>query len=246
MDTPSLMPSLWYIPSFYGDLRLERSGTGTRLSWENVTPTERRVLESLFAHAVKKDWAKDTEHDLTKGFLNLSTELPKVQKFVVKALKPGRQTVDFVQFSDGKIEEIRHGVLPPASDKDLEATVPLPVPAKAATVAKPTQGCPEPRLAKAELRAREVLFAFLNDDQQNDFEHRNAFVTEGAGTGHRYIVTSRHARDQLAQTRRQLYDLDDKTPFCVHDYSVPAAEEMLALHLLLQSPEHERYLRHLE
>lgn len=95
-------------------------------------------------------------------------------------------------------------------------------------------------------RVQEVLFAFLNDDQQNDFEHRNAFVTEGAGTGHRYIVTSRHARDQLAQTRRQLYDLDDKTPFCVHDYSVPAAEEMLALHLLLQSPEHERYLRHLE
>ena len=100
-------PITWYIPSFYGDLRLERSGTKTMLSWEKVTPTERRVLQSLFAHAVTKGWAKETEHDLTKGSLTLSIELVKVQKFVVKALKPGRQTVDFVQFSDGKIEEIR-------------------------------------------------------------------------------------------------------------------------------------------
>lgn len=242
MDTPSL----WYIPSFYGDLRLERSGTNTVLSWEKVTPTERRVLQSLFAHAVSKGWAKETEHDLTKGSLALSTELPKVQKFVAKALKPGRKTVDFVQFSDGKIEEIQHGKLEAASDRDLEDSAPLPTPAKGVTVAAPTLGCPEPDLIKAELRARDVLFAFLDDDQRDDFRKRNAFVTEGAGTGHRYIVTSRHARDQLAHTRRQLYDLDEKMPYCVHDYSVPAAEEMLALHLLLKSPEHERYLRHLE
>ena len=242
MDTPSL----WYIPSFYGDLRLERSGAGTTLSWENVTPTERKVLQSLFAHAVSKGWAKETEHDLKKGSLTLSTELPKVQKFVVKALKPGRKTVDFVQFSDGKIEEIQHGKLEAVSDKDLEDSAPLPKPAKGVTVAAPTLGCPEPDLVKAELRARDVLFAFLNDEQRDDFRKRNAFVTEGAGTGHRYIVTSRHARDQLAHTRRQLYDFDEKMPYCVHDYSVPAAEEMLALHLLLKAPEHERYLRHLE
>lgn len=240
-------PNLWYIPSFYGDLRLERSGTGTTLSWENVTPSERKVLQSLFAHAVTKGWAEETEHDLTKGFLLLKTELVKVQKFVVKALKPGRKTVDFVQFSDGKIEEIQHAELAPASDRDLEDSAPTsPIPVKAATVATPTLGCPEPDLMKAELRARDVLFAFINDEQRDDFRKRNAFVTEGAGTGHRYIVTSRHARDQLAHTRRQLYDLDERTPFCVHDYSVPAAEEMLALHLLLKSPEHERYLRHLE
>ena len=239
-------PALWYIPSFYGDLRLERSGAGTTLSWENVTPTERKVLQSLFAHAISKQWTKEAEHDLTKGSLLLKSDLPRVQKFLVKALKPGRKTVDFVQFSDGKIEEIQHGELPPPSDKDLEAAAPVAAPVKAATVAKPTLGCPEPDLVKANLRARDVLFAFLNDEQREDFRTRNAFVTEGAGTGHRYIVTSRHARDQLAHTRRQLYDVDDKTPFCVHDYSVPAAEEMLALHLLLKSPEHERYLRHLE
>jgi len=241
-------PSLWYIPSFYGDLRLRRTSPGTtKLEWENVTPTERRVLQSLLAHAVTKGWAKDTEHDLSKGSFNLKAELPKVQKFLAKALKPGRQMVDFVQFSDGKIEEIRHGELPTPSDKELEDLAPpVPAPTKGTSVAKPTLGCPEPNLVKAELRAREVLFAFLNDEQREDFVKRNAFVTEGAGTGHRYIVTSRHARDQLSHTRRQLYDVDEKMPYCVHDYSVPAAEEMLALHLLLKSPEHERYLRHLE
>jgi hypothetical protein len=87
--------------------------------------------------------------------------------------------------------------------------------------------------------------AFLDDDQAEDFEDRNAFVSIGVETGHRYMVTSRHARDQLATWRRQLYDLDEGRPYCVHDYAVPAAEEMLALHLLLQIPGRESYLRHL-
>jgi hypothetical protein len=174
------------------------------------------------------------------GSFTLGADLTKVQKFLVKALKPGRQVVDFVAFKDGKIEEVK-------SAEDLEKLVPeAPKPDKGTSVAKPTLGCPEPRLAKADLKAREVLFEFLDDQQRSDFEKRNAFVTEGAGTGHRYMVTSRHARDQLSHTRRQLYDLDEKQPYCVHDYTVPAAEEMLALHLLLKVPEHERYLRHLD
>lgn len=237
---------VWFIPSFYGDLRLTRTKDQTVLTWENVTPTEQKVLQSLLAHAVSKQWTKEAEHDLTKGSLTLAAELVKVQKFISKALKPGRKTVDFVQFSDGKIEEIAHGELPVGSDKELEEMAPVRTPDKGTTVAKPTLGCPEPNLVKAELRAREVLFAFINDEQRDDFKKRNAFVTEGAGTGHRYIVTSRHARDTLSHTRRQLFDVDENRPYCVHDYSVPAAEEMLALHLLLKSPEHERYLRHLE
>ena len=239
-------PALWYIPSFYGDLRLERSGAGTTLSWENVTPTERKVLQSLFAHAVSKQWTKEAEHDLSKGSLLLKSDLPRVQKFLVKALKPGRKTVDFVQFSDGKIEEIQHGELPPPSDKDLEAAAPVAAPVKAATVAKPTLGCPEPDLVKAELRARDVLFAFLNDEQREDFRTRNAFVTEGAGTGHRYIVTSRHAvissrtRDGSSTTSMTRRRSACTTTACRR------RRRCSRLHLLLKAPEHERYLRHLE
>jgi hypothetical protein len=230
---------MWYLPTFYGDIRLERLEGRTKLFWENLTAREKTALSDLKTRADKKNWGKLV---LAAGEATLDVKLDVVRKLLTKALKPGRQIVDIVKFSSGEVEEVTHSE--PDKVKVRDAVERLG--GLGASVAKPTLGCPEPRLKRAELRAREVLFAFLDADQQEDFTARNAFVTEGAGTGHRYMVTSRHANDVLAQTRRQLYDLDEKRPYCVHDYAVPAAEEMLALHLLLQIPEHERYLRHLE
>ena len=118
-------------------------------------------------------------------------------------------------------------------------------PKAVATVTKPVLSCPEPRLGRAEIKARGVLTEFLDEEQLADFLKHNRFVSVGAATGHRYMITSRHSREGLAMYGgRQLYDLDTKWPFCVHhDKMVPAAEEMLSLHLLLQLPEHELYLR---
>jgi len=110
----------------------------------------------------------------------------------------------------------------------------------------PTRGCPAPDFRSAELKARVVLETFLTDEQREDFQRYNRFVSVGATTGHRYMITSRHARDELSQWQRTLYDLDDRIPLCVHDWGVPAAEEMLALHVLVQLPEYETYLRYLE
>lgn len=122
------------------------------------------------------------------------------------------------------------------------------LPRAIATVPKPVLGCPEPRLGRAEIKARGVLTEFLDEEQLADFLQYNRFVSIGAATGHRYMITSRHSREGLAMyDGRQLYDLDEKYPFCVHhDKMVPAAEEMLSLHLLLQLPQHELYLRGLE
>ena len=60
------------------------------------------------------------------------------------------------------------------------------------------------------------------------------------------MVTSRQATDALAHYQRTLYDLDEDRPLCVHDWSVPPAEEMLSLHVLLALPDWERFLRHEE
>lgn len=225
---------LWYLPTFYGDIRLKRLGDmETAVTWEKLTATERVAMEELFKKARAKKWMQETAL-LAEGELKLKAPLITVQKLLAKSLKPGREVIDVVTFKNGTVSEVRGTEAPPAEAE------------KAATVAKPTLGCPEPRLARAELRAREVLFAFTTPEQQADFLERNAFVSIGAATGHRYMITSRHARDELATFRRQLYDLDERRPFCVHDYSVPAAEEMLALHLMLQLPQYEPYLRHLE
>jgi hypothetical protein len=114
---------------------------------------------------------------------------------------------------------------------------------KGVTVAKPTTGCPVPRLRLANLKARAVLSEFLSGDQMCDFENSNQFVSFGAETGHAYAVTSRYAAG-LNRMTFPLYDLDEKRPICVHhDLMVPAAEEMLSIHLMLQFPHHELYLR---
>lgn len=205
-------------------------------------------MEALMEKGVAKKWMPGSFGTIPAGILDtnvslsLATDLKTVQRFLMRQIKPGRQVLDVVSFSDGTISEVKAEIV----GKEESKKVKKGEPEKGVSVAKPTQGCPEPRLAKAELRARQVLFAFLDADQQDDFIERNAFVSVGAATGHRYMVTSRHARDALAVTRRQLYDLDERRPFCVHDYTVPAAEEMLAIHLMLQLKEHEPYLRHLE
>ena len=83
----------------------------------------------------------------------------------------------------------------------------------------------------------------LSPDQLADFARYNRFVSVGADTGHRYMVTSRQCTDGLLSFQRTLYDLDEERPLCVHDWSVPAAEEMLALHMMLGLPRWESYLR---
>lgn len=241
---------LWYLPSFYGDVRLTRMDKKlTKVSWEKLTTQERAALDVLANQACKK-WQPRGAMEVVKenktttsgpsdlftpaaGSVLLDAKLEDVRKVIARALKPDRDVVDVVRFADGKIVEEIGGA---AGSADAATGV---------TVAKPKLGCPEPRLTDAELRAREVLFAFTTPVQQEDFVRNNAFVSQGAGTGHLYMVTSRHARGRLATHRRQLYDLDENQPYCVHDYSVPPAEEMLALHVLLQLPWGERYLRHL-
>jgi hypothetical protein len=76
-----------------------------------------------------------------------------------------------------------------------------------------------------------------------DFERYQRFVTVGGLSGRRYMLTSRHARSELSTYHRTVYDLEADTPLCVHDWSVPAAEELLVMHLHLQSPRWEEYVR---
>lgn len=258
-------PPIWYIPSFYGDISLTTVGKATtEVTWENLTKAEQTALESLVQYAQDKKWkmtgpdgnhllegqmpvfvAKDgsagpyRDHPGT-GSLTIHKRLATIKNRLARRLKPGRELVDVVQFSSGKIVEHKTVEHP---DK---ITPPAPKPKRGVTVAAPTVGCDVPKLARAEIKAREVLMAFLDEEQKADFTAHNRFMSRGAATGHRYIITSRHAKDRVARdVHGQLFDVTDDNPLCVHDYSVPAAEEMLALHLLLQLPEHEDRMRQL-
>ncbi len=229
---------IWYVPSFYGDVRIERVDNNTsKLIAAELSPLESEAMTKLEEHARSKGWWSG-DASLGEGEHILKCPVERVSKKLASLLKSGRKIVSAVMFSGGEMREaVSYGetvavTAPPAS---------TPVTA-AASVAAPTIGCPAPAFDQAEIRAREVLTAFLTPEQIEDFGRYNRFVTEGV-SGRRYMITSRHAKSQLMHFQRSLYDLDDDMPLCVHDWSVPAAEEMLGLHLLLQLDGWEEYLR---
>jgi hypothetical protein len=193
----------------------------------------------------------------------LRASVEDVQAVLSKALKPGRDVVTVVHFVGGSLEEkldpsYRESARPAEAKeepedppkKEEEPAVTKTPEKKAdaiATVAAPQQGCPLPAFERAEIRATRVLEAFLTPEQIEDFRTRQQFVVLGADTGHRYMLTSRHADRALARAGgRSVFDLDEETPYCVHDWTVPAAEELLSLACFLGLPGRESYVRYLE
>lgn len=258
----------WYLPSFYGDIRLESTGKQeTKVTVYGLSPQEKVAMKALLLEAEKKRvvgpcWSPLASRlldldSIKEQTLQLKAPISKVQKLLQKHLKPNREQVSVVRFGNGKMQEMTERVLEEVtstehststsekSDASDTSKIPKsePKPAVATTVAAPVLGCPAPDFEQAEVRAAAVLRAFLTPEQLEDFLKEQAFVATGVDTGSNYIITSRHARTKLAQTTRSLYCIDESMPYCVHDWEVPAAEEMLALLVHLSLPGREMYLR---
>ncbi len=224
---------------------LERtSPKATRVTITGLSDLERSAMSALISRArtgtlLGQPWASRQALDaidlssLKEQRLELGADIGAVHKVLSKRLKPGRRQVSMVRYSSGRIEEIYEGAEPQRAEA-----------AKAVTVAAPVLGCPAPDLDAAELRATEVLEQFLHPEQLKDLRSRQQLVAFGADTGHRYMLTSRYARDALRLTGgRSLFDLDERLPLCVHDWDVPPAEELLGLLVHLSLPGHETYVR---
>lgn len=246
----------WLIPTFHGDIRLETKGEKrTLLHAYDLTSWEEKALASLRTRATSQRlmgdaWAKESDFlPLTNAAyrskdgvtVELAAKIGDVEKILTKSLRPERQLVKVVKFSDGSVKDLDTYRTPTPPPPEAP---PPPEPEVAATVARPVNGCPLPAFAEADIRASRVLETFLTDEQTYDYRRKGAFVTTGADTGRRYLVANREKpavlRSQLGG--RQLYDLDLGRPHCVHDWAVPPAEEMLALHLCLTLPGREMEL----
>jgi hypothetical protein len=185
--------------------------------------------------------------------IHLEATISEVQKVLSKPLKPMRKTLSVVKFTSGHIEEITEsniGLIEAAATAQLKEEkagkpVKSPRPTAAVTVAQPVRGCPDPDFDEAEIRATRVLNQFLTPDQRQDFLESQQFVVTGADSGHRYMLTSRHAPKTAFRhsSFSSVYDLDDGAPLCVHDWEVPAPEELLGVAMHLQIPSMERYVR---
>jgi hypothetical protein len=222
---------------------------------ENLSVQETAALDRLRKTATKKGWLAATENLDWSGTTKVGAPIDKVAGVIARFLKPDRKVVSAVKFSDGSIEEIRTADFEDEKPEDEanggayrkpvqpDKIITKKKPKAATTVARPTRGCPFPDFETAEIKARRVLTAFLDPGQLEDFQRFQRFISVGQTTGHRYLITSRHANDELAQRRTVLYDVDASRSICTHDWDVPAAEEMLALLVYLQIPGGERFLR---
>lgn len=256
----------WYVPTWYGDIRLRTVGKTTVVEVCELTRCELAAIQDLRKHATKfrigGSWSKDADWEAIPkeafevgskkaATVTLDTTIDRVESFLRKKLRGPAASVSIAITQDGSLYEIK------APDKENEtravqpyrepAPGPEPVQAElvaAVTVRKPVLGCPAPDFVKAHERATHVLRQFLSNEQISDFEKHQRFLTIGGRTGHRYMITSRHATDELRSTSfRSVYDIDDSRAMCVHDWGVPAPEEMLTMHLMLSMPDWENYIR---
>jgi hypothetical protein len=260
MSQASPGPNLvWLIPSYHGDIRLEKEGPEkTLLRAYELTAGEEKAMEALRSRAVstklRRKWAKDSDflpltnaaYRSTDGVtIHLDAKIEDVQKVITKAMKPDRKLLTAVRFTDGKVEEV-HSIKTPEGSRAIIVDVKpeKPQPAVATTVARPVNGCPMPDFPQADVRASRVLESFLTPDQISDYRTTGAFITVGADSGHRYMVCNRERPNFMKKHLggRQLWDMEEKRAICVHDWSVPPPEEMLAIHLCLSLPEHEAEL----
>jgi hypothetical protein len=247
-----------YVPSFYGDIRFARTGDKTcTLIAEQLSLPERDALIKFDEYARRKKWLSRAEKPLIETLkADLLVPVEKAGKRIAKFLKPHRKLVTAVRFQDGRMEEVTESryddvkLIESVCAKE-EKPKPKPEPEKpliettatATTVAAPFTGCPLPDFETADVRATRVLNAFLDDEQREDFAKHQGFITVGADTGHRYMVVSRNATGRLEQyAGRQLYDMDADWAICTHDWQIPAAEELLSLHVMLSLPGWERNL----
>lgn len=261
-------PGLWLVPSFYGDIRLTSTSPKTcLLVAEKLTVRETEALRLLESKARSKGWIGPSV-SFSEGEFEIAAPINRISQALAKALKPERTIISAVRFANGTIEEVTTSSFEdeklastPSPTKDPAIELPVTktalapesepresrggsAPVVGTSVAAPVRGCVSPEFLKAELKARMVLEHFLGDDQKEDFRRYNRFVSVGVDTGHRYLITSRHAgHAEHHASFRSLYDLDDDRALCVHDWAVPASEEMLGLHVLLQLPGWELYVR---
>jgi hypothetical protein len=228
-----------FLPSLYGDIRLTAQGKQTEIEWENLSPSEREAISTI-----GRKFSLDTASDVGKVVAPKSID--KIEPLISKAMKRGRKLLSAVVFKNGRVEEVsRVEKSEPTQPYRDPAAIEKSEPKAAVTVAQPMLGCPIPEFERADVRATRVLREFLSGQQLADFERTQSFLVVGGDTGRQYVLTSRQAStDRLARVDgRSVFDVADRRAICVHDWVVPAAEELLELKLFLELPGHEAYVR---
>jgi hypothetical protein len=229
----------WYVPSWCGDFRLEKKDDNAcLLIVTDPIPDEIEQLGQFLRKARKKGWVKEIEGVKPEG-----ESILKVGASVTDAAKVllGRGGAPYR-------DQIRKGILTAIKSVDGEVTAvegdgpELDKAAKkedakeAATVRRPTLCCPA-CISGPDKRASEVLQSFSTTKQWNDWLSMGMLYCYGNLTGRPYQVSHRH-HPISRQNKFITWDVEGGHVMHAWDWSVPPAEEVLMIKLVLEHAEH--------
>lgn len=221
-------PVRWFVPSKCGDFRLVKTDEGScELQVENATPSELATVNAFLAECKTRGWTSDADIAPTRSVIRAA--IGAVGPVLAgKAAAPVGQFTAVVSKDGALTVEVDPVTAIVAAEQKGEL-------AAVATPKKPTLCCPV-QLSGPDRRASEALHAFCTPKQWADWTEKGWLITYGQITGHAYQIAHRHS--SLAQARGKItYDLDDQGILSCWDWTVPPAEEVLAVKLLLEGRE---------
>jgi hypothetical protein len=228
----------WYIPSSSGDIRVEDRGAMCELITFDPTEHEWLRLEKFAAVARERKWL-----DPTVGFqrtgeqrIPLLATLAEVVPHLIEEVVPSAARLSVVGLAGGGIFAIPESDGSAAFDaKRNSFATPIAKAIAGVTVKRPTPCCPRP-IAGPDIRASEVLQAFSTPRQWRDWNARGYLIAHGRYTGHAYRIAHRHT-NLAASQGRVTWDMDNEVAIHCYDWTVPPAEEVLAIKLIMEHAE---------
>jgi hypothetical protein len=228
------MIQVHYVPSWYGDYRLEADGDAKCvLAVTDPTAAEQvkleRFLLKCFSKGLVKPFAGITGNGETK--IEIAASIIDAGKLLLGTKNPRKGTLTAVKSVQGEVEAILAEEQP-----KLDDALAAPEVKEAVTTRRPTLCCPAP-ISGPDIRASQVLQTFCTAQQWNDWQRQGFVRCYGNLSGHRYRVAHRHS--ELAKQQGKItWDETDDHVIHAYDWSLPPAEEVLSLKLAIEHAEH--------
>lgn len=230
----------WFFPAWNGDIRLDCVSADNSTSLTIIEPTAGEidlveVLEQIFRRkgwyrGRAPLWPRATREKRRVAGIHAPVEV--VAPYLVRTLKPGKQTLVAATMRDGTVETVEGEKV---EDVEKLAKKAAKEGSAGAAVRRPTPCCPNCRPGAVE-PASEVLLSFLSEDEHATWARDRFIVVRGGTTAHRYVLAHRHSAIGQ-QIGRICYDLDAGYVLHFHDERVPPEEEVLAAKLILEHRE---------
>lgn len=222
----------WAFTSWSGDFRLAPDGANkSTLTIEDATPSEVERLGAFLKKARSKDWVE--QHVGMDGgkkiVIPVNAPLAKAGRILLGARPKGILTA--VVSTSGHVKAVTDG----DADK-VAAAVADPDAKAAASVRRPTLCCPCPQPGP-DVRATEVLQAFCTPRQRAQYDAEGLLRCYGNLSGRLYEIAHRHHPLAVERTKI-IWDVEGGCILHAYDWSVPPAEEVLVMKLVLEHAEH--------